>query len=273
MLSTRERQARREFRHKVSGTLSHPHCIREERLKHWKLMAAVVLLLPVAGVTFVTIVQFMGRALVQQAFWKSSELGFFLIGGMAWWAMFYGGVRLVGLYVWGHEASHAAVALLSGGKILGFQASASGGYVDTNKSNTWITLAPYLVPLYTLIVLFLGLGAGLLVEMRVAVPVELGLVAFAFKPVWIAAFGVGWTWFFHITYTIKTIRLEQGDLVRNGEFFSIVLIFLSNLLLLMGMFLLASPGPDLTVMDWFATWWHNASQAASALWTVATETI
>lgn len=273
MLHSRTRKARQAHRHHVSGTLSHPHVVREERMRHWKLMTAVLLLIPVAGVTVVTAAQLMGRAFLYQAFWKSSELGFFLLGGVAWWVMLYCGARLIGFYVWGHEASHAAVALCCGGKILGFQANASGGYVDTTKSNTWITLAPYLVPIYTLVVLLVSFGVAVFLEMRVGVPVEVGPFRFGFRPVWISAFLAGWSWFFHITYTVKTIRLEQGDLVRNGEFFSIMLIFLSNMLLLVAMFLMAAPGPDLTIREVLGTWWHNAEQTVAALWTVVTQTI
>ncbi len=273
MLNPRARKQRQAHRHHVSGTMSHPHVLREEKTKHWKLITAVLLLIPIAGVTLVTAAQLMGRAFLYQSFWKSSELGFFLLGGVAWWVMYYCGARLIGFYVWGHEASHAIVALGCGGKILDFQANASGGYVDTTKSNTWITLAPYLVPLYTLLVLLISMAVGFFVEMRVSVPVEIGPVSFGFRPVWISAFIVGWSWFFHVTYTVKTIRLEQGDLVRNGEFFSIMLIFLTNILLLIGMFLMAAPGPDLTVGEVLGTWWHNAVETIAALWTVATETI
>lgn len=273
MLNNRTRKAREAHRHHVSGILRHPEVVREERMKSWKLVTAVLLLLPLVAVTVITALQLMGRALVYQAFWKSSELGFFLLGGIAWWTMFYTGVRLVSMYVHGHEWSHAITAWACGGKIYKVVASADGGYVDTNKSNTWITLAPYLVPFYTLIALVISMAVSFFVEMRSAVPVDLGSFAFAFRPVWISAFLIGWSWFFHVTYTIKTIRLEQGDLVRNGEFFSIVLIFFFNLILLVGMFLMAAPGPELTPFEVLSTWWHTFSGMIEWAWTILTQTV
>jgi hypothetical protein len=70
---------------------------------------------------------------------------------------------------------------------------------------------------------------------------------------------VGLTWWFHATYTAKTIRLEQGDLTKNGEFFSMMLIFLFNTGVLMFMLLAASPSPALGLGEVAHCWWGVAS--------------
>lgn len=274
ILNKQAREAKKVDRHYVSGVLRHPTVLREEQMKSWKLVVAVGFLLPLVVITVVTALQLVGRALVYQAFWKSSELGFFLLGGVAWWAMFYSGIRLVSMYVHGHEWSHAITALVCGGKIYKVVAGPNGGYVDTNKSNTWITLAPYLVPLFTMVLLGVSLALSFLIEIRETTALPIGsLFTLKFQPIWICSFLIGWSWFFHITYTIKTIRLEQGDLVRNGEFFSIILIFFSNLLLLVTMFLLAASGPDLTFLEVFHTWWHTFTYLVGWVWTILTQTV
>jgi hypothetical protein len=61
------------------------------------------------------------------------------------------------------------------------------------------------------------------------------------KGVWAIYFLVGLTWCFHLTFTIEVLHTEQSDLRQNGEFFSMMLIFVVNLVLIGALFIIASP--------------------------------
>ena len=52
---------------------------------------------------------------------------------------------------------------------------------------------------------------------------------------------VGVTWAFHLTFTCWMIPKNQSDLSDNGTIFSLVVIYLMNLLLLSAMLIIASP--------------------------------
>ncbi|MBA3386084.1 MAG: hypothetical protein H0T95_05615, partial [Chthoniobacterales bacterium] len=52
---------------------------------------------------------------------------------------------------------------------------------------------------------------------------------------------IGVTWAFHFTFTCWMIPKSQTDLTDNGTLFSLVFIYLMNLLLLSTMLVLASP--------------------------------
>jgi hypothetical protein len=220
-----------------------------------KQVIGAFLLFPLALVTAATLMVMLWRACKDMEFWRSREFIWFAVGGASWGAMWHLNVRPVTAYVFGHEMSHLVTARLFGGEIFDWKASASGGYVETNKSNTWITLAPYLLPFYTTIVLVLFGVAGLFLEMHEPIKIwRLSIV-----PALVFYYLVGLTWCFHATYTAKTIRLEQGDLTKNGEFFSMMLIFLINAFLLIALFLAASPAPGLGLAEVLRCWWSVAA--------------
>jgi hypothetical protein len=52
---------------------------------------------------------------------------------------------------------------------------------------------------------------------------------------------VGVTWAFHLSFTCWMIPKNQTDLSDNGTIFSLVVIYLINLLLLSAMLVIASP--------------------------------
>src|ERR1700733_1453965 len=76
--------------------------------------------------------------------------GFF---GYAVLHFFYFRLRSAKVYVLGHEMTHALAAWMSGARVLGFSVGSKGGHVNVSHSNTWIALAPYMVPLYAISVL------------------------------------------------------------------------------------------------------------------------
>lgn len=143
-----------------------------------------------------------------------------LLGGMAlfavWWFVSPHPVRT---YVLGHELTHALWGLAFGGRASGLKVGSRGGSVRITKSNVLIILAPYFFPFYTFLVLLAAFGTWVFVR-------PLPLV-----PLW--TFLLGFTWAFHVLFTLETLAQKQPDVQEYGRLFSWVLIFAVNLLIVM----------------------------------------
>jgi hypothetical protein len=113
-----------------------------------------------------------------------------------------------------------------GGRISRFRVGRDGGHVVTNRTNFWIALTPYFFPLYSL--LAIGLYGLLSLFYNVQ---PYGRLLYAV---------IGVTWAFHFTFTCWMVGKKQTDLSDHGTFFSLVLIYLMNLVLLGVMLVLAS---------------------------------
>jgi hypothetical protein len=167
------------------------------------------------------------------AFWATEEFWFFSLGAILWMLGFAGSLWVFGeprplrLYVFGHELTHAIFAKAMGGKVFDFKATRNGGYVVTDKANFWIALAPYFYPLYSILVIAIYGGASLFYDMHGYTPWLFGLL--------------GWTWAFHFSFTVWMIPKGQTDLTTHGTFFSLVVIYLMNLILLCALLIFAAP--------------------------------
>ena len=210
-------------------------------------------MLPLGWITFETFLRSFGHAALEGAFWKTSELWFFCIGVVMWLVLFYGlrGRPMLWAYVAGHELTHAIFVLLSGGNVKGVHISAEGGHVLTNKNNLLIVLSPYFVPFYTL------------------VTIGLWWIVSKFAPDWTAEraqllfAAIGFTWTFHVSFTIWMITREQPDLHHYGRVFSIALIILVNTVLISALLIIASP--DVTWHQFGHAWWINFTTFGSRL--------
>ena len=138
-----------------------------------------------------------------------------LLGGIAAFALAWFALsHPVRMYVLGHELTHALWGLLFGARPSDVRVSASGGSVRLTKSNMLITLAPYFFPFYTFIVIVVA------------------LITYAFfkplpyLPLWL--FLVGFTWSFHVLFTLETLGQRQPDVKLYGRIFSWTFIFLVN---------------------------------------------
>ena len=123
------------------------------------------------------------------------------------------------IYIFGHEMMHAIATILSGGRVSSFNVSKSGGSIRTNKSNVFISLAPYLFPFYTILASIIYF---ILVHFRK------DFLGFS-KPF---LFIVGFTLMFHIVLTVDFLKIKQTDLLGTGYIFSIELIFFMNILII-----------------------------------------
>jgi len=121
------------------------------------------------------------------------------------------------LYVFAHEVMHGLTAILCGGKFSSLRITSRGGSVRTTKSNILISLAPYLVPFYTLIIILVYLILNLI----------FGKGAFRNEFIFL----VGFTITFHVVLTVDFLKTHQPDLKQTGTLWSISIIYLVNLLL------------------------------------------
>ena len=149
-------------------------------------------------------------------------------GARAWW-LYLAGVlsylvferlltKPMWLYVFGHEMTHALTAVLSGAKVHSFKAKSTGGEVRLSKSNAFIAISPYIIPIYLVVIVLVYA-----VTRRWWNPPQL-LPVFQFL--------LGAALAFHISLTISAIHRHQPDLKVLGFFLSGVLILMGNTLVL-----------------------------------------
>jgi len=192
----------------------------------WVKFVIAIFLLPLCAMLSQTFFTVFARATITQRLWAGEEFWFFSLGTVLWLIAFFGLPRPMLVYVFGHELTHAVWVLLMGGRVSRFRVGREGGHIVTDRNNFWIALAPYFFPLYSIIVI----GAyGVL------------SLLFNVQPYGRLLYGlIGVTWAFHFTFTCWMIPKKQTDLTDQGTFFSLVVIYLMNLLLLSVMLVLAS---------------------------------
>jgi len=192
----------------------------------WVKFVIAIFLLPLCAILTQTFFTVFERATVTQRLWAGEEFWFFSLGAVLWLIAFFGLPRPMLVYVFGHELTHAFWVLLMGGRVNRFRVARVGGHIVTDRNNFWIALAPYFFPLYSILVI----GAyGVL------------SLFFYVQPYGRLLYGlIGATWAFHFTFTCWMIPKKQTDLTDQGTFFSLVVIYLMNLLLLSVMLVLAS---------------------------------
>jgi hypothetical protein len=202
----------------------------------WVKFLVGVFLLPVCYVLTAAFFSALIDALTTQApgrphFWMTPEFWFFGLGLAVWLIAFFGLPRPLWLYVFGHELTHALAVQLTGGKVSAFEVSSRGGHIISSKINTWIALSPYFIPIYSVIVIGVYGAVSLAVDLQPHRELATGLL-YGF---------LGLTWGFHATFTLSMIPKGQTDLAYGGTFFSLVVIYLMNLVVLSFLLILATP--------------------------------
>jgi len=155
----------------------------------------------------------------------------FLFGFLLYCGIHFLLPRLLLMHILGHEITHAFWARIFGGRMKSLYLSSRGGKVTVTKSNFLITLAPYFFPFYTLICL------GIYFIVRPSLRNYL-------------IFIIGFTLAFHFLSTISSLKDKQTDLERTGKFFSWLVIYWMNLILLT--FLLSLIWPQ--TFSWVDFW-------------------
>lgn len=140
-----------------------------------------------------------------------------LLGGIVAFALAWAALsHPVRAYVLGHELTHALWGLLFGARPSDVRVGREGGSVRLSKSNVVITLAPYFFPFYTFVVIVAALVTSAFLR------------PLPFLPAWM--FLIGFTWAFHVLFTIETLTVRQPDVRAYGRLFSWTVIFLVNVL-------------------------------------------
>lgn len=197
--------------------------------KTWVKFIVGLFLLPVAWVLTKSFGETLVSAL-QHGLLGTKAFLFFLGGIVLWGLAFFVLPRsaLLLSYVYGHEITHAIWVKLFGGKVAErFYVSLKGGHILTDRVNTWIALAPYFFPIYSALILSIYGVAKLFTEVS------------AFQ--WVMCLLFGFTLAFHLTFTCILIAQGQPDLHYGGTFFSMMVIYVINLLILTALLLATAP--------------------------------
>jgi hypothetical protein len=147
-----------------------------------------------------------------------SESGLYFILGALLYSMIHLLLfRLDFLYIFGHESMHAFATFCSGGKASKMKVSSKEGSVKTTTPNFFVMLAPYLIPVYTVIL------AAVYFILSFFIDITKYSGAFIFL--------IGFTLMLHLVYTAESIRDKQSDLIKTGYFSSISFIYIANLII------------------------------------------
>lgn len=223
------------------------HLSTPQRMLRWLLAVA---LLPLCVVTTMALFNVDEAGASTRTYWsdllRTPHFLYFGIGMMLMGGWFFTGLleRLfLYFYVLGHELTHAIFVYACLGKVGGISVSADGGYIMTNKSNVLISLSPYFVPFWTVVILLFSTILGLVTD-----------IPYHREALYLL---IGGSWAFHLLWTLWMIPRDQPDLKENGVFFSLVVIYLTNVIVLSVLLCLA-PG-NLTWHHWanqFLDAWH-----------------
>lgn len=202
----------------------------------WVKFVVGLFLLPLCYVLTAAFFSALVDALTSQAagrphFWAAPEFWFFSLGLVCWLIVYFGLPHPLIVYVFGHELTHALAVRIMGGRISDFRVGRDGGYVVSSKINTWIALAPYFVPIYSVFVILAYGIVSAFCDLQPHAELATGIL-----------YGLlGLTWGFHATFTLSMIPRGQTDLAYGGTFFSLTVIYLMNLLVLSLLLILATP--------------------------------
>ncbi len=124
------------------------------------------------------------------------------------------------VYVLGHEAVHAVTSWAMGGKINSFKVSEEGGSVSTTKTNAFIELSPYFIPIYAIVIMA--------VYFIVSYSYKINGATFVYL--------IGFALALHVVMTIEVMKTRQPDMMKSGYLFSIVAVYVLNIIIIAGLF-------------------------------------
>lgn len=179
-----------------------------KKVKRW--LVAIVLLPACYGV-------FQGLWVTLHPFRDVPEGSYCFFAGMLSYVVFqWAFFRPIRTYVFGHELTHALASWMIGGNVTQFKVGKHGGSVTVNKSNFFVALSPYMIPLYSLLLAAAFFTANHFYPLRPYWPLFL----------WLLGVSMG----FHAALTAFALRQRQPDLKPTGRLLSGVVIFLGNAL-------------------------------------------
>jgi hypothetical protein len=212
-----------------------------KRLFHWALG---LFLIPLCFITVITLIRETGEDRILETIWYSTNLVCFVAGVvlmLSWFLLGIANDQLLYLYVLGHEMTHAMFVYVCGGRISAIHFSTEGGYVMTNKSNILIALSPYFIPFWSAVIISLHGFISLWANIPAGGLILTGLI--------------GFTWTFHIVWTVWMIPKDQPDLKENGTFLSLMLIIFANLILFS--LILCATSREVQLLSFVFEWWNT----------------
>ena len=224
----------------------------------WLNTVFAIFLAPIAALFTQSLFTCFQHTAAHRGFWATQEFRFFVVGAAAWVAVFFAGIwafrepRPLRVYVFGHELTHAIWVWAMGGQVMRFRVRRDGGHIITDTNNFLVALAPYFYPLYSLIVIALYGIASIFYNLEPYTPVLFGLL--------------GLTWAFHMSFTLWMIPKGQSDLTYHGTIFSLVVIYLMNVLLLLALLIIAAPEVTLRAFAKELLW--NTHYLSALLWKI-----
>lgn len=177
----------------------------------------------------------------------ASSLKFFLWGISAYALLHLLFYKPTFLYVLGHEAVHAGTSWIMGGRIKSFKVSKEGGAVTTDKTNALVELSPYFVPIYAIIITA--------VYFVVASSYNINSATFVFL--------IGFALAFHIISTIEVMKIRQPDIMKSGYIFSIVFVYVLNIVVIALIFGLLFP--SFGIKRFFIDAWNSSGRMYMAI--------
>jgi len=165
----------------------------------------------------------------QRSSTDQGPLVLFAMGMLVWLAIFLLLKPSARSYVIAHECSHLLAAWFSGIRAGNLQVGKDSGSVQVARSTIWVALAPYMIPFYSLLLLLVHVLASLWWDPAA----WRGLLPPA----------LGFTWCFHLTFTLQALSVGQSDLTPYGWIGALPLILLANLLLICLALMATTPRP------------------------------
>lgn len=159
---------------------------------------------------------------------------FFILGMLVFFALFQFLKIPTRVYVFGHEIAHVLAIILFGGKIIEFKVRKDGGMVKSDTANAFIALAPYFLPVYMIIIAVIFA----IVDAIAKIPAT-----------FVYYFLLGITYAFHLACNALYARSYQPDLKEEGLFFSYVVIYAANIVVVT--FLLEILSEDFSIIGFY----------------------
>ena len=158
-----------------------------------------------------------------------------LIAGMTCMSLLYLYLpKPIWIYVLGHEFTHAIATMLCGGRVKGMKVTGDGGHVYATRDNFFVTLSPYFIPIYAILVFAVFALIQHFLNLQNS-PMIWGLFLWA----------LGLSYCFHVFLTAHILRTRQPDIVSQGYLFSAVVIYLGNMMVLFVGLILISVGLEI----------------------------
>ena len=200
---------------------------RKNRIRYFLLALLSIVLVPII------LALLLNFPVLFSAYHCLKETMIFALTGFVFFTIFYYVIgQPVRTYIIAHELTHVIFAILTGRSVRKISFKRSNSYVKTSGTNVFISLGPYVLPLYSIItvliykLLYIFNGSSRLIS-----------VIFYFIA------GAGYS--FHILSTLHYLKYDQPDMKRYGYFFSLTFVIIWLIIISSFLFWLMFPNVDL----------------------------